>query len=363
MPLLVQQYLAAHTLADLQSAYGITAKRHGEYPNLVFLKYNQITSPLGEPIVQQCRGIILDESDDWRVVSYPFDKFFNYGEPNAAAIDWSAARVFEKLDGSLMTLYWYRGDWRVASNGLPDASGRANDLPISFAELFWKVWKDSGYELPQPPRADDGPGTSYLFELMTPHNRIVVQHSESRLVFIGCRDLSDMCERDPQLVAQSHPTWQTIQSLPIGTLADCLEAAQKLRGIDGEGFVVRDDQFRRIKVKSPQYVALAHLKDTLSPRSMLEIIRKNESAEFLNYFPEMRPVYEDVSNRFNALCEKLEAEYAAHKDIAVQKDFSAAIQKSVCTAALFALRTGKAKTVREFFATVTQQAIERVLGV
>ena len=55
---------------------------------------------MGSPLVAECRGIILDEQDDWRVVSYPFDKFFNYNESKAAVLDWSqGVDVYEKLDG------------------------------------------------------------------------------------------------------------------------------------------------------------------------------------------------------------------------------------------------------------------------
>ena len=86
-------------LAQLAEEFGITPRRHGRYPNLVLLKYSQINSPMAERIVQECRGLILDEADQWRVVSAPYFKFFNYGEPHVATIDWSTARVYEKLDG------------------------------------------------------------------------------------------------------------------------------------------------------------------------------------------------------------------------------------------------------------------------
>src|SRR4051812_12696961 len=86
-------------LEELCARFAIRAKRHSVHPNLVQLKYNQVFSPMHEPVVQECRGLIVDEADGWRVVSRSYDKFFNFGEPNAPAIDWSSAKVYEKLDG------------------------------------------------------------------------------------------------------------------------------------------------------------------------------------------------------------------------------------------------------------------------
>src|SRR5580700_2263331 len=83
-------------------------KRHGRFPNLVQFKYDQIASDMSLPLVQQCRGIILDANREWAVAARPFDKFFNAEEPRAAAIDWLRAKLLEKLDGSLCILYHYQ---------------------------------------------------------------------------------------------------------------------------------------------------------------------------------------------------------------------------------------------------------------
>ena len=64
---------------------------------LVMFKYSQFDSDFMNPLVRECRGIILDE-DTFDVVSYAFDKFGNYGEPYCPEIDWKTARVGEKLD-------------------------------------------------------------------------------------------------------------------------------------------------------------------------------------------------------------------------------------------------------------------------
>ena len=57
------------------------------------------------PEVQEARGIILDTEYN-QVVCWPFRKFANFGESYADEIDWSTARVEEKLDGSIVKL-WY----------------------------------------------------------------------------------------------------------------------------------------------------------------------------------------------------------------------------------------------------------------
>jgi hypothetical protein len=312
---------------------------------------------MAEPIVQQCRGIILDESAGWAVASYPFDKFFNYGEPNAAEIDWTSASVLEKLDGSLMTLYWYPDQWRVASSGTPDASGPAHDSGITFADLFWKTWNDLKHQLPTDRQS------CFMFELMTPLNRIIVPHERSRLVYIGQRSLTGAMKESWGEHQAEILGWQVAKEYPLTTLAECVAAAGKLRGLDGEGFVVRDQNFHRLKIKCPQYVALSYLKESLSPRSMLEVVRKNESTEFLAYFPELQPLFDSVKTKFDALCETVETEYAAVKHIESQKDFAMAVKSLRCPPALFTLRTKKVATVREYFATVTQQAAERAVGI
>ena len=338
--------------------FAIRAKRHGAYPYLVQLKYSQISSPMHEPVVRQCRGLVVDESDGWRVVCRAYDKFFNAGEPNAATLDWRTARVYEKLDGSLMTLYRYRGGWHVASSGLPDAAGVAHESGVNFADLFWRTWATLGYRLP----ADDAGGRCFMFELLTPQNRVIVSHERPRIVLHGVRDLGTMREREPESLAAEHG-WECVAAYPLGCLDDCVEAAKTLSPMRGEGYVVRDAAFNRVKVKSPQYVTLAHLKDAMTGRRLLEIVRANESDEFLSYFPEFRPAYEAVRRKYDALCDGLEAEFLRLRPIPDQKSFAAEATKARCSSPLFALRAGKAASVREFFAGATIQSLERASGI
>lgn len=351
------KYLRSDGLQSLVDTFKVTARRHGKYPGLVQLKYSQIDSPMGERVVQECRGLIVDEADKWNVVAYPYDKFFNYGENLAAKIDWPSAIVYEKLDGSLMTVYWHAGQWHVASSGMPDAAGPVNGLFAgTFADLFWQTWTALGYQMPRHVDA------CYMFELLTPFNRVVCKQPVNRIVLHGVREMSSRKEAAPEYWADMHG-WQCVRSFPLGTLEDCLAAAGEIDPMAGEGYVVRDHAFRRIKVKAPRYVAMAHLKDGMSGRRMLEIVRAGESSEFLSHFPEFGELFERTRTAFDALCAQADGDFASLHHLEDRKAFALEAVKTSCSPALFAMKSGKAKSAREFYANCTLQALERAVGI
>lgn len=67
-------------------------------------------------------GIILQKNTN-KIVCYPFSKFHNFGTSHAAKLDWSTAVFTEKLDGSLIKVYYLESekDWIVATNNTIDA--------------------------------------------------------------------------------------------------------------------------------------------------------------------------------------------------------------------------------------------------
>jgi hypothetical protein len=354
---IVREYLRACGLQDLRDRYAIKAKRHNEYPNLVLLKYSQIESPMSAPVVQACRGIILDESNDWRPVSWPYSKFFNYGEGHAAPIDWASARVYEKLDGSLVVLYWYAARWHMQTSGTPDGETPVYGAGLTFKQLFWQTWEAVGYDgLP------DYTNYCYIFELMTPYNRVVVPHSKSRIVLHGVRDVRTGQEVAPERLATRYG-YECAKTYPLGCFDDCLTAARAINPMEGEGYIVCDANFNRVKVKSPAYVALAHLKDSLSPRRLLEIVRTNEGDEFLSYCPEWRGVYEGIKARYDALCDEVAARYAEIAAIDDAKAFALEATRHDYSGLLFSLKKWRIASVREGMATMHLQRLEALLRI
>lgn len=354
---------AGGTFKQLEEKYAIKSKQHSKYPNLYLLKYSQIDSPFSEPIVQECRGLILDigTPNEFRVVSRSFDRFFNHGEGHAASIDWNTATCYEKLDGSLAVLYWYDGHWNVQTSGTPDASGEVDGFGFTFEKLFWDTWNELGYQLPP----DNYKHRCFIFELCTKWNKVVVQHQKPRIVFLGARQnstciafsshLIQAYEQWPAEFFKGHlniDKWEVVRSYPLGSFEDIVKSCSTLNPIEQEGYVVCDANFNRVKLKSPQYVALNNIRDGHGPKRIIEIIRTNEMAEFLTYFPEWKEEYDKYKEKYEGLVLQLAGNYLLYHDIKSQKEFALAIKGVPFNGALFMMRAGKIKSVREYLQNI-----------
>ena len=350
----LQKFLEKNSVLELEKKLSIVTKRHDRYKNLILFKYDQISSPKHDEIVRECRGVILDENNNWNVVCFPYERFLNYGELGAAEIDWRTASIYEKLDGSLCTLFWYDNKWNVSTSGTPDASGDVGDFGFTFEELFWRVWKELDYELPN--------GTSstvycYMFELLTPFNRIVVQHKKNRIVLHGVRNVHNFNEETPEFYK-----WECVKKYPLGSVKEVIDSLQSMNPIEQEGYVVVDANFNRLKVKSPKYVALHRMIDHMSNKRMLEIVRTNEAAEFLTYFPEWSDLHKEIKDKYFALLIEVNQCYNTVKSIESQKDFALAVKDYPFAGALFTMRSGKITSFEDFFAKIQIKNLEGLLG-
>lgn len=385
MELEIQAYLresaaagfpADYSLHRLQNDYGINHNQHKTFPNLYSLKYDMIESPMGERIVQEARGIILDSADRWNVVARPFDKFFNIGEGRAATIDWDTAKVLEKLDGSLMIMYHYDGAWRVASSGTPDASGHAHGSIQyeTFADLFWHTFETEGYWLPYEWYSSRITDWTFMFELMTPFNRVVVPHETCKLVLIGARnrvtgeeipvfDLQRVRTDNHSANEAAHyaGVFKRVKPFDFDSHEDMMESIPSLDPVVQEGYVVVDGAFNRVKIKTPQYVALAHMRDSFNPKAAIEIVRTGETSEVGTYFPHYKAILDETKVRYDLLVESLSTTYERIKGIEVQKDFALEALKTPMSDCLFALRKGKAGSVPEYLRSCRVEALEDVL--
>lgn len=360
--MLLQKFLRdGGTIVQLTEKYAIKMMRHTQYNNLVLFKYNQIDSPLGEPLVQECRGVILDEANDWAVVSRPFDKFFNFGEGHASEIDWATAYVQEKADGSLATIYFYDNAWHIATSGSPDASGEVHGFGFTFSELFWKTFDSQLIVLPEIKDRH----YCFMFELTSQYNKIVVRHTEPSIVLLGGRNITTGEEISARDALKLFPSGKlsSIKEFPLTSFEEIFATFPSISPLSQEGYVVVDANFNRVKCKSPAYVALHHMKDGLqSRRALVEVMRSGEIEEVVNYFPEYKEVLLEAKDRMDALVSELESTYDSIKDIQNQKEFALKACATKCSSALFSFRAKKTPSIRRYLADIHIDSAMGLLG-
>ena len=312
----IEQHLGDWEKLLSEKPYCLTISRdvfNGQ--NLVMFKYSQIDSDFNLKLVQECRGLILDE-DTLEAVSVPFFKFGNYGESYCPEIDWSTARCGEKVDGSLIKIVNVGDNLLVSTNGtiLASKAPVAEQIGCKYgffgdivAEQLDAVLDKSGWN---DKLREEGLGAlweegyTYMFELCSPWTRVVVPHKENKLYFLGKRNN----ETFEETYFTDDPVFSKLFDTPkvysLKSIDECLAATKEMPW-DEEGYVVCDANFNRVKVKSPSYVAAHHLKGNgvMSYSRALELVRANEIEEICEYFEEFRPALEEMKKRYLKLVE------------------------------------------------------------
>lgn len=343
------------TIQDLDTVYGVDTTAHGKYPNLLLFKYNQITCNYNNKIVRESRGIILDSDDDYNIVARPFDKFFNYAEGFADPIDWNDATIYEKIDGSIMCLYHYDNAWHVSSSGTPNAGRNVNGFDFTFADLFWKTFNKYHVNLPNPDC-----DFCFMFELTSPYNKVVVKHMTESLTLIGARHLLTQEEVSVDVASKFLPRIPVVKSFKMKDLNEVLNCLPDLDPLSQEGYVVCNNSqvnsngnFNRIKIKSPKYVALHHLRDGLnSKKNLTQIVRTGEISEIIAHFPEFNVILTDIKAKYDDLISEIEKDYQEIKDIELQKEFALKAMNKRTKSALFTLRNGQAKSIPDYLKSI-----------
>lgn len=288
-----------------------------ELGDFVLLKYDQLNSDMSHPICQVCRGIILEQISGfgWNIVCYPFDRFFNYGDPNAAEIDWRTAKVREKIDGSLIK-FWCDtyGLWHMSTNGSIDAFKATVSSSVEGLTFGNVVERALGCDWSSFCRELDKNYT-YMFELVSPDTQVTVYYEHDGLYYLGQRH-RDSTEESYEY----QEVWKNFgicepKVFNLTSLDGCIAAVGEMSK-DEEGVVVSDANFNRIKIKSPEYLIAAHAANNgkLGLRTAIRLIREDKVDDFLAYAPMHREKLELIKILYFDLVHDWEWDYGYVKE-------------------------------------------------
>lgn len=291
-----------------------------DFDDYTLIKYNQLFSDFKEPMVREARGFIIKkEGHKYVPVCIPFTKFFCVGDPNAKNDLYKLYHrkqwhVEEKIDGSLIKL-WYDDDrWHISTSG----TIHAKNAPVQFEmkditnyeELFLYASKgkidwdrlDKHY--------------TYLFELVGLENKVIVPYEVEDVYYLGRRDNYTLLEipyfdDDCAGVEKCKRPKCRIVKVNKNPKKVMKELQKEVNSFTKEhehfeGYVISDRSLKtRVKMKSTQYMELFFQKGNgiFTPRKILLMILDSKDDDVISSFPEYKPQFDTVRR---ALCEWLE---------------------------------------------------------
>ena len=279
-----------------------------------------------------CRGLISDYEGN--IVARPFSKFFNHFESEMELE--SEVEVTDKIDGSLGILYFVNNQPFIATRGSFTSKQALHACEIyrsKYAEFF---------------KAQEG--ITYLFEIVYPENKIVVDYADTDdLILLGGVENST-----GKSISAESIDWPGVK-VSVYKFKNYAEALKTEPRNNAEGLVVRSLRSgQRIKIKQEEYVRLHLLLSNLSERRVWESLSSGGSLEVLikgvpdEYAKWAERWKKDLEEKFNALDSEFIKLYLEVKGSLVEghsrKDFAEAvssIEDAVSRSALFLLEDKK----------------------
>lgn len=332
--LLSQNLPLSENLQKLQNELGIYAKID-EPTNRVILDYDQIESDKLNPIVRECRGIILN-TEDYSLIARGFSRFLNYSEDadDTAKFNWNDKVICtEKVDGSLIILYYYLGQFWTNTR-FSFANSEVNNCGKTWSELVFSCINTTKLS----------PALTYILELSSPFSQVVRYYPEPRVSLLSTF-ISDCELAWSSTVKESEKCGiKLTNSYEVSSYEDVqvLLKIESEKDKTFEGWVIRDINDHRLKIKSPEYLYLhraVNNNNLSNVKNLVPLILSGEKSEILTYFPAVREQFEKLEGDVEDIKSLLMKVWERAKDIESQKDFALEIMKDLnYTSPLFSAR-------------------------
>lgn len=359
---LISRYLSEHE--DWRQHFDDLGIKYKFSPdNFVIFNYG-IACDFANPLVQEARGIILNAST-LDVVCWPFRKFGNYTESYHDEIDWKTARVQEKVDGSIVKL-WYHSNrgWVWATNGVIYAEDASIESLWSrnFLEVIQKA--DNYRDIPF---TDLDPTKTYMFELVGPENRVVINYKVTHLYHIGTRSNITGHEFNDDIGIEKPKEYA------VNTFEDCLNAVEHLNTsedglVDHEGFVVVDGAWHRVKIKSSAYLFYHHYTNGVlfNKSKILQLLQSDDIniQSMIDQWPEYEEIFKFYQNEIRRVEDETQSVMDEMRSYYGQTDRkSVAMRYGKNRYASFGFRgLGNEKTAKELLSECSRSTYESLIN-
>ena len=337
-----------YTIPQLQEEFAIKVNK---WNNLYVLNYDQIASPKTHDVTRECRSLVVESADGInidRVVSRAFDRFYNHGESGAPSIDLAQAVVYEKVDGSLFSIFHHEDyGWLYRT--------RSVIMPADKIMGWDRTWEDVAKSV-LPDLDGLNKDLTYVCEVVCPENRVVTKYEGDAIYLLATRNNKTGEYSGRNVKGFARPEMFTTNQ----GFAALKETAGNLRDLK-EGYVVYKNGIPACKVKNPAYVAAHHLRGEglNSPKRINQLLIMGEIEEYLAVFPEETEKCQPYIDNHTRVITEMSINYP--EGIQDQKEFALLVKDYKYAGVYFTARN-KRVSVAEAWAMLDDKFKLRVLG-
>lgn len=306
------------------------------FEDLIIFDYSKTTQfdRLWDDVTLMSRGLVVNT--EGQIIARPFKKFFNWEEVRQTETFPKDLpyRMFDKLDGSLGICFMYNNKLYMNTRG-----SFASDQSIEALKIF----HDNGYSIRD--------GYTYLFEIIYPSNRVVVDYGDTTKLILTAIIRTDTGVEVPydELLLFTDNQFAVAEELPVMSFEDF--QAQNIP--NKEGCVVLFENGYRMKIKFPTYCRLHTTLSNINSVAIYEILRSGSGfEEMLEIVPDeaydwVHYVINILNSRYAELESKLRNAYAALPHFETDKDLALFTKDDKNAWAYFALRRGNEATFKD----------------
>lgn len=279
--------------AEMIAQKYIRVQQSPRYPELWLLNYTEQAqfAKMWNESTLSARGLIVD--DKGNVVARPFRKFFNLSEHASPALEDAPVGedfvAYEKCDGSMGVCFFYSGEWHISTRG-----SFVSEQAQFATKLLYRVYAD------QLPKMNEG--ITYLFEIIYPENKIVVDYGDvAELVLLGgvVRDTGE------DLLLSDEVFADLAFRKPMVFDVDSIESLPSERR-NFEGYVIRFSSGLRVKVKLDEYVRLHRIMSSWSDKNTALALKNGDDVSVM-----LRDLPDEMFDELRGSIDRVKALFAS----------------------------------------------------
>lgn len=262
--------LGVNSILDFLHNPHVQHTYHPIHKNLIITNYTRQTQydKLWNNITLNCRSLIWD-SETGNIIAKSFPKFFNFEELDMSTdermytdIFKSDICVYDKIDGSLITIFKYKNEWIAASK---------SSFTSIHAQTALNIWNETYVDTINGSKYSDH---IFVFELTGPGElKIVIDYGDTPKLTLLTVLNSSFHEYiyDDIYATFSDMDFNIVKAINMSKIV--MSDMKLLIGDDAEGYVFRTSENHRFKLKGETYCKLHALYTKTNTRTIYELVK------------------------------------------------------------------------------------------